>query len=199
MAKLKPNISECKPTFNKLIKDYKFTTVIDIGCGMGTYSDMFEASGKKVTPIDAIDNYNHSNIILGNYQNIDLQKHDCIWAAHVLEHQPNPNLFLEKVHGDLNDNGVFAVTVPPLKHQIVGGHVTLWNAGLLLYQLVLAGFDCSQAAVKSYDYNISVIVKKSSIKLPKLNFGWGDINKLKDFLPPFAKDGFNGQIQQYNW
>jgi len=128
---------------------------------------------------------------------------DAIWCAHVLEHQPNPNLFLKKVHQDLTEGGLVAITVPPLKHQIVGGHVSLWNAGLLLYNMVLAGFDCSSAMVKKYGYNISVIVRKSSFAIPMLAYDTPDMQSLKPYFPTGIiknwKKGFDGNIEELNW
>ena len=79
---------------------------------------------------------------------------------------------------------MLCVTVPPAKQRISGGHVSLWNAGLLLYHLVLAGFDCSQAETMRYDYNVSVIVKKRTIDvLNRLVFDAGDISTIRPYLP----------------
>ena len=61
--------------------------------------------------------------------------------SHVLEHQFDPQRFLRKIYECLNPDGVLALTVPPRKDEIVGGHVSLWNGGLLLYHLVLAHLD----------------------------------------------------------
>ena len=124
---------------------------------------------------------------------------DAIWCSHCLEHQLNVNSFLRKVFHDLKMGGVLAVTVPPLKHSIVGGHVTLWNAGLLLYNLILAGFDCSQASVKAYGYNLSVIVEKKPISLPDLNRVFGDINILSRYFPIPVSERFDGRIDEVNW
>lgn len=166
-----------------------FSTVLDLGAGEGKHTEIFEKAGKAVISIT------YEN---GDFLTKDLGKFDCIWASHVLEHQPNPNLFLKKCFNDLNENGILAVTVPPLKNLIVGGHVTLWNPGILLYQLVLAGFDCSKASVKTYGYNISVIVRKISFEMPKLNFDHGDLNKLKAFFPVEVKnDCF--EVKEVNW
>lgn len=129
-----------------------------------------------------------------------LKQYDAIWTAHALEHMPNPGIFLTKCFHLLKDNGILCVTVPPLKHSIVGGHVTLWNAGLLLYNLILAGFDCSEAMVKSYGYNISVVVKKRYAKPPEtLRMDKGDIEKLAKFFPMEVTQGFNGEIENINW
>ena len=76
--------------------------------------------------------------------------------------------YSEKINSILKEGGVLAITVPPLKNEIVGGHLSLWNSGILLYQLVVAGFDCREAIVKKYGYNISVIVKKNKINI-KIN------------------------------
>lgn len=185
-----------------------FETVLDIGSGAGDHSDVFENHGKTVTSIDfGISVYyqrktSKRDIIRGDYYSYSFdQPFDLIWASHVLEHQPNPNLFLKKIHRDLKEGGWLAITVPPLKHEIVGGHVTLWNAGLLLYQLIFAGFNCRHAAIKKYGYNISVIVQKESIEqLPELHYDNGDIDRLSPFFPPeLGREGFNGDIQVLQW
>jgi len=132
--------------------------------------------------------------IIGNYLDQWFPEgFDCIWASHVLEHQPNPNLFLQKVFSDLKDGGILAVTVPPMKPQIVGGHLTLWNAGLLIYNLIIAGFDCSEAKIIKHGYNISVIVEKRKAELPEdLHYDRGDILKLAHFFPFPVTEGFDG-------
>jgi hypothetical protein len=117
----------------------------------------------------------------------------------VLEHQRNPGAFLDKVRRDLRPGGWLVVTVPPMKREIVGGHVTLWNAGLLLYQLILAGFDCREAAVRSYAYNVTVITRNRPVQLPWLAHDEGDIERLAEFFPNGAHQGFNGDIERLNW
>ena len=126
---------------------------------------------------------------------------DLVWCSHVLEHQLDPHHFLCRLHAATTEGGVLAVTVPPAKSEIVGGHVSLWNAGLLLYRLVLAGFDCRQARVRRYGYNISVLLEKRSIEVPELAFDCGDIRRLRALpatdpaLPPNAfDDPFDGDI-----
>lgn len=86
-----------------------------------------------------------------------------------------------------------------MKNEIVGGHVSIWNAGLLIYNLVMAGFDCRRAAILRYSYNISCIIEKRSIVLPKdLNYDYGDIEKLSMYLPQGLAEGFNGDIYELN-
>lgn len=191
-----------------LLKNYQFDTVLDIGSGSGEHSDIFRLNGKEVTEIDFgksiyAKNRISSNFIPVNYLNIDFKhKFDCIWACHVLEHQLNINIFLRKINKDLKENGILAITVPPLKDNIVGGHISLWNAGLLLYNLVLAGIDCKNASIKKYGYNITIILEKHCIVLPDLTYDYGDINKLSKYFPKslgYKLEGFNGNITELNW
>ena len=191
-------------TIEKLIRDFSFENVLDIGCGFGKHSDILRNAGKQVTSIDYVPQYEHA--IAADYLDHEFdQQFDCLWLSHVLEHQVNVNFFLTKLHRDLREGGVLAITVPPLKHKIVGGHVTLWNPGILLYNLILAGFDCSEASVRRYGYNISVITPKKTADLSqcKLKFANGDIEELARFFPQTDeiewKQAFDGNFEAINW
>lgn len=173
-----------------------FRSVLDIGAGDGCHAALFRSIGAEVYTCDI----KPPADFVGKYTSILMpKKFDLIWCSHTLEHQPNVHSFLKKVAIDLKPGGYFAVTVPPLKNEIVGGHLSLWNAGLLLYNLILAGFDCSEAMVKTYGYNISVIVKYKPIELPELKMDFGDIETLAPYFPMPVVNGFNGQIEELNW
>ena len=198
-----------------LLDFYKFKSVLDIGCGEGIHSDIFLENGKSVTALD----YGESVYYKKNSMNKKIEfvktdfnswetdkKFDCIWCSHVLEHQWNVHVFLEKTNQLLKEGGVLAITVPPLKSEIVGGHVNLFTPGILLYNLIIARFDCHEAMVKTYDNDISVLVKKKSIDLPMLSYDLGDIRKLKKYFPDGIiyhkhkeEDTFNGNIEKLNW
>lgn len=194
-----------------LLKYYDFSTILNIGSGDGIHSIILKQSGKNVTDVDFGTSYyakqNKNQFISADYLTYHfMEPFDCVWVCHVLEHQPNPNFFLKKINSDLKENGILALTVPPLKHSIVGGHVSLWNGGLLLYHLILAGFDCRLASLKQDGYNISIILKKQSIKqLPDLSYDCGDLNNLKEFFPLELQkqypnlERFNGDIKDLNW
>jgi SAM-dependent methyltransferase len=186
---------------DRLLSDYPdVVTVLDIGSGDGEHAKAMRARGKYVTtvslkePADYVGAYPDA---CGSFRGVPF---DAVWASHVLEHQANVGRFLSACFHDLREGGVLAVTVPPLKHQIVGGHLTLWNGGLLLYNLIVAGFDCREARVSSaYGYNLSVIVRKRQADLPALNCDCGDIEKLRSFFPFRAEHGFDGRLESVNW
>lgn len=197
----------------KLIQEYDFETVLDLGCGDGEASDFFSKHGKIVTANDYGKSINFKDtmakeVIIGDFNKIDFgRKFDVVWCAHCMEHQLNVQIFLERIHELLKEGGILAITVPPMKNTIVGGYVSIWNAGLVLYRLILAGFDCSKARICRYGYNISIIVKKKSINvLDKINYDKGDIRILAPYWPKKIKmrhkkydDAFYGWIKKLDW
>jgi SAM-dependent methyltransferase len=191
----------------KLLKDFEFNTVLDVGSGAGNHAKLLSSFGKTVTALDfgksvyfdSVDKHDY-NLLIGDFFAMPVEKKfDCVWASHVLEHQPDPGMFIRKCIELLEDDGILAITVPPLKHPIAGGHLTLWNAGLLLYNLVFNGLDCRDAAIRSYGYNISVIVRKKMRGQVDLDYDNGDIDRLAPYFPPFCHEYFDGRIASANW
>jgi SAM-dependent methyltransferase len=180
------------------------STVLDVGSGPFEYhANILRIDGYTVDTCDFHDTATYK----GNFNDIEIPiQYDGVWSAHCLEHQLNVNAYLRKVSNVCKDDGLICVTVPPLKHLIVGGHTTLWNAGLVLYNMVLAGLDCSEAKVKTYKYNISVIVKKKTFEMPQLKFIGTDLGVLRPYfptdLPWVGSEGrpkFDGQVEDLNW
>lgn len=178
--------------------------VLDVGSGSGGHARIMREAGKSVETVSILPPAD----FVGDYNLMEMPGvWDAIWASHVLEHQENPGIFLQRCFEDLRLGGVLAVTVPPAKANIVGGHVSLWNSGLLLYHLILAGFDCAKARVSScypsvqggVPYNLSVIVRKVPAEIPPLACDIGDIERLAHFFPLPVAQGFNGNLAAINW
>lgn len=191
----------------KLLRDHAFETVLDVGSGEGAHARVFRAHGKTVTALDFGTSLYFEKAaahdeapIVGDFLALpEDRRWDCVWASHVLEHQPDPGRFLAKCRALLAPEGVLAITVPPLKHQIVGGHLTLWNAGLLLYQLCFAGFDCREAEIRSEGNDVSVILRNRARPEVPLDYDTGDVARLAPWLPPFCEEGFDGRVARWNW
>ncbi len=188
----------------KFFSKLPFKSVLDIGAG--DMSSSFEfLKNKKIIDIVELqssfytkkEKFNYFNkIYLGNFINIKFKKkYDAIYLSHVLEHQPNIKIFLDKVFRTLKEKGFLCIIVPPRKPFIIGGHLNLFNPGLLIYRLILSGFDCKRIKLIQYDYNIAIILKKKSIRLPTdLKTDIGDIDKLSKFFPNKIQEGFNGDF-----
>lgn len=180
----------------------KNSKVLDVGAGANRpHAHWFDRRGMEVDTCDFFPGSTYQGDF--NQAEIPEETYDCLWLSHVLEHQLNAGLFLKKCFSVCKEDGIIAVTVPPRTTYTAGGHVTQWNPGMLIYNLVLAGFDCSNAHIKQYGYNQSVIAYKKSFKMPKLKYDSGDLGTLNKWLPKgleYKKFGnFEGDIQEHNW
>ena len=94
----------------RVLADYDFDTVLDVGGGAGEHADVFEAFGKHVTSVD----YGKSvyferrnaqrEVIIGDFNRLDLpRRYDLVWCSHVLEHQLDAHHFLRRLHAATAD------------------------------------------------------------------------------------------------
>lgn len=169
--------------------------ILDIGSGVDELHSFFMRNAN--LNVQTNDIFPNSDII-GFFENLDFKNQfDAVWCAHVLEHTLNPHNFLQKINQVIREDGILCITVPPLKHEIVGGHINLFNPGLLIYRLILAGFDCKDSYLWTYGYNISIIMKVKKIyKLPELIYDNGDIELLAQYFPMVVHQNFNGNIEK---
>jgi len=203
-----PEVFRGKKIIDKLLT-LNFDTVLDIGAGECKQSEYLKSHNKKVYTCDygiGIHNVEQSYDYVGDFNKLIFnKKFDAVLCSHILEHQLNVNLFLKNLVSVTKQNGYIVIIVPPRKPFLIGGHVSLWNAGLVLHNLILAGVDCSQECyIKQYDYNIGIIVKnvKNNIENINLTYDAEDItNLLSGFFPSSlkARDGMNGDILELNW
>ncbi len=181
--------------------------VLDIGPGNCFAMEAFLANGHRAEGIGLeLESYipkevrERYHLIEADYNTFEVDEpYDAIWASHVLEHQPDKHTFVRKMHRDLREGGWLFILVPPMKAEVVGGHLNLFNNGYLIYSLVVGGFDCSQAMVTKYGYNCVVFLRKRSFELPKLRYDEGDIDTLAPYFPFEATQNFNGLHLEVNW
>ena len=235
-------------TVRKMLDEYEWNSVADIGSGAGGYSKLFHHLNKSVTSYELGRRYSSSNvsdftsrelkpghelayraavtndggapwrILMGNFMCSATEVYDALWVHHVTEHILDPHVFMVKLHSMLKEGGILALTVPPLKSQIVGGHVSVWLGGLLIQHLVRAGFDCKYMRLFKQSYSIGVLLKKRTItETIKWRHDRGDICQLmKPYLPIGLKrsaglkpadrkpgddcmDAFEGNLLSLNW
>lgn len=192
----------------EIIENLFFDTVLDIGSGEGKQKDFFISKNKKVKTCD-LDivggpHCDSSKMFYDYNENflkaqID-QKFDFVFSSHVLEHQQNVGLFIDKKISCTKENGYICTIVPIRKPFITGGHFTLWNGGLLIYNFVMAGIDCSESYLIQKDYEICLVVKNKKFDINKieLKYDRGDIDKLQKYFPFELTEPFNGDIMYNN-
>ena len=192
----------------EIIENLKFNTVLDVGSGEGKQRDFFINKNKKVKTCDLnIINGPHcdSSKISYDYNENFLkakinEKFDFVFSSHVLEHQQNVGLFIDKKISCTKNQGYICTIVPIRKPFVTGGHFTIWNGGLLLYNFVMAGIDCSKCYLIQKDYEICLVVKNQRFdpNVLDLKYDRGDIDKLRYYFPFELTEPFNGDIMYIN-
>lgn len=203
----KPNViaqmRQSDLALTKLIEDnvYNFDSVLDIGSGSGEHADYFASSGSLVTRFDFGKSRaftdKSDDVIIGDFLDHKFSKqYDLVWASHVLEHTVFEHEFIIKISKVCKPNGLISITVPPAKPNFVGGHVSLWTPALLVYRLVLAGIDCSEAEILVYGYNITIIVRNNAnnIDIKELFWDNNDLSRLEKYFPPGLIGSGDGSV-----
>jgi SAM-dependent methyltransferase len=188
----------------RMLSVHEFDTVLDIGSGEGEHKRFFEYFGKNVFSVDIVKTADY----VGDFNQIHFdRKFDAVWCSHVLEHQRNVGFFLDKIFDVLIENGILAIVVPVHpRERLVSGHITSWSVPLLCYNLILAGFDCSEAEILS-TYELSIILKKrlaqhSELGKPSAHGADAghEFDNLKSYFPFEAKQGKTiGGTGVINW
>ncbi|VGO17407.1 hypothetical protein PDESU_06003 [Pontiella desulfatans] len=188
-----------------------FDRILDVGFGRGAAARFFRLKGKNVVAIDRDIQYRAAPLDIMKAEGIEVIETsfedyqpdggiDAIWLSHVLEHTLDVGRFLEKARSILSDSGWLFVMVPPFKHEVVGGHVTPgWNLGILMYVLLVSGFDIKTGHFVRHGYSICAFVRKSTTPLPQLCHDQGDIERTRDLWPLEVMQGFDGNLPSVNW
>ncbi len=184
-----------------LVEKYTFKTVIDVGCGKGDFFHYLNKKNIEVegTGIDMIDEddivYKDFTYIKTDFINYEpAEKYDLIFSSHTIEHNPNTDEFIKNFFKFGKDHGIFCLVWPPPKPQIVGGHVHVFNLGLMLYNIIRTGVDCSNVEMIKCGYNLCLVGKFKFFELPELTFNRFEIDMLKQYFPFPAEQAFNGDM-----
>lgn len=192
--------------------------VLDIGGGNLLHAKEFVSVGCEVEVVDRLgppgelpDGVSYRVGEFGSMQySVDVLRYrgrefDVVWGSHSLEHVRNVGDYLDQVVRSCREGGIIALTVPPFRSRVSGGHLSVWTGGLLLYNMVMSGIDCAEARVKRYGYNVSVVVEgfrdiRKELEGLDLVYDRGDLEELRRFLPvEVVNDRFEGEIEELNW
>jgi SAM-dependent methyltransferase len=190
--------------------------VLDIGTGAGAAALKFKAFGHQVTATGyQLESYLggesqsvfsdielHQDTDVCNMKDLESAKFDFVWCSHVLEHVPDTKRALDEIWRVLKPGGTLFLIVPPFSPFLVGGHVSVgWNLGLVMYNLILAGFDVPNGHYVNHCWNLTAFVRKSTKFSKKLRFDNGDLEVLKGNFPENypVHQGISGNLTSCNW
>lgn len=183
---------------------FKPSSLLDVGAGDLRHSIFAASKGINVTSVDFGTSVYAQQKSDAVPENITLLKEDflawrerrefdAVFASHVLEHQPNPGLFLRSCLDRTKEGGVLCIVVPFPEKNLVDGHVASFTPATLAYLLALQGTSVRQSAAFETHGEFALILRKSSFDPQNLGltFDTGDIQKLKPYLPNFTQPGIS--------
>ena len=136
----------------------KFKTCLDIGSGEGVHTSILRHAGLEVFQVDKYSNTAEYKVDFIEHE-FD-RKFDVIFCSHVIEHQRNVGLFLDKIFDLLSDDGVLIISAP--NHSVetlVEGHLNSFLFPLFLQHMIHAGFDCKNGKYLSIIENSFIVSK----------------------------------------
>lgn len=183
----------------------RFKSLIDVGSGGDHHKRFFQKFCDNVYTNDFDEKLEGQNYP-GDFMQIKFdRKFQVVYASNVLEHSRNVGMFIEKLFSICEDDGYVAIMVPrPHLNKLLSGHITTWTTSTLIYNIVMCGFDCSQAKVCNGVYEKSVIVQKRPIpqKDPDFVYRSGvvdDVGKLAKFFPWAVSHKGRGILPSVRW
>ncbi|MCP3907258.1 MAG: class I SAM-dependent methyltransferase [Oceanicoccus sp.] len=183
-----------------LMSEYnnQFNSVLEVGSGDGEHARFFRYFNKDVYSVDLHKDADY----VGDFTTAEIDRQfDLVWCSHVIEHQRNVGLFLDKIYKCIKPGGLLAISAPiHPRERMISGHISSWTPFLLCYNLILAGFDCSKARF-SNNYELGLIVKKepasgSDIHSPA---AFDLLKEIEHFFPLPIADGYVFKENFCNW
>ena len=142
----------------------KFKTCLDIGSGEGVHTAILRHVGLEVFQVDKYSNTAEYKVDFIEHE-FD-RKFDVIFCSHVIEHQRNVGLFLDKIFDLLSDDGVLIISAP--NHSVetlVEGHLNSFLFPLFLQHMIHAGFDCKNGKYLSLVENSFIVSKATNFDI----------------------------------
>jgi len=138
----------------------KYTTCLDIGCGDGVHGEIMKHAGLDVSGVDKYSDKADYNMDFMSYTKSRHMNFDVVFCSHVIEHQRNIGLFLDRIYDVLGDDGVLIISAPNHSAEtLIEGHLNSFIFPLFLQQLIHAGFDCKSGKYLSTIENSFIVSK----------------------------------------
>ena len=142
----------------------KFKTALDIGSGEGTHTAILRDAGLKVFQVDKYSKVAEYKVDFVEHK--FNRKFDVVFCSHVIEHQRNVGLFLDKIYDVLSGDGVLIIIAPNHPAEtLIEGHLNSFIFPLFVQQLIHAGFDCRAGKYLSSIENSFIVSKAKDFEL----------------------------------
>ena len=148
-----------------------YKTAIDIGSGEAKHTEILRAAGLEVFQLDKYSDTAEYKVDFIEHK-FD-RKFDVVFCSHVIEHQRNVGIFLDKVFDIMSDDGLLLISAP--KHpaeSLIEGHLNCFITTYFVQHLLHAGFD-----LKIGKYLSCTVIENAAIVSKARNF---DLNERKE-------------------
>lgn len=192
-------VPRSKLAMQKFIETSWEGVCLDLGYGDNVFKEVIEGSApnRVVETITKRPSLESKSTYFGNFIYHDFGKQfDAVWCSHTFEHQLEPHKFLCKLRNVIKPGGVLALIVPAPRTTLASGHVHEYSIGLLVYSLILAGFNCQNACVNGNDIESSIVMRvvDANLKPPRSQDNEHLLEDLIEFFPNSAIKSFNNRI-----
>ena len=171
---------------------------LDIGSGAGTHTEILRAVGCEVTQLDKYSD--SAEIKEGFLEHNFRDRYDIVFCSHVIEHQRNCGLFLDKIFDVLSDDGQLVMSAPKhLATTMIEGHINSFVFPIFLQQLIYAGFDCRRGKFLSCGgvENSVIVPKAENYDLSERDhdaFTWTAKHQERSFIPLANRNFENNEV-----
>jgi glycosyltransferase involved in cell wall biosynthesis len=112
-----------------------------------------------------------------------------------MHRQRNLGTYLDRAYDLLSSKGVCIILCPAYSNNVGSGNTnSLWNAGYIIYNLIMAGFDCKNSKVSTFEGEIQLSASKTHRRAKSFS-----ISDCFDYFPFDVYQHFNGNIKELNW
>jgi 2-polyprenyl-3-methyl-5-hydroxy-6-metoxy-1,4-benzoquinol methylase len=144
----------------------KYKNALDIGSGQGIHSEILEYAGLDVYQVDKYSDKAQYQVDFINHE--FEKKFDIIFCSHVIEHQRNIGLFLDKIFDLMHNESVLIISAPnhPVE-TLIEGHMNSFIFPCFLQHMIHAGFNCRDGKFISVPRveNSFIVTKDSTYNL----------------------------------
>lgn len=182
-------------------------SMLEIGCGSGNFLNVMRQKGWRCIGLEPDSQYSDYarktfGVTIENSffeQFATDQQFDLICSFHVIEHVPDVNEFLNKIHALLHETGVVFLEYPSIDNVYTHNietffwdvHINTFTNKTMRLFMQKHGFDIiEQRRTKQFCY---VIARKASVK-PQVVFDGADIDRIRSIIKTYRPTGVRSRL-----
>lgn len=190
--------------YKYLIEKYNLSgkKILEVGCGQGEFLNVLQEFD--VEPWGIENRAELVNLAEGKGLNViqgfitdegnpcgNKGPFSAFLSFNFLEHQPDPNMMMQKIYDNLDDNGIGLVTVPSFEYimsndgfyELIRDHIAYYTFDTLKFLMNKNGFEVLEEEIVNRDTLSIIVQKRKKYNLEKIEKSYVELkNFFKEFL-----------------